>query len=135
MKSYWFRTQQGKLAAGLPALRELLTAEEDPPTDWIIESNSLMQFMRPDLYITVLDPNNEDFKDSSLRFLDRADAVVLHGPGITVAHPPAWKGISLKLIAGKPVFSITPPGYVPQELTEFVRQRLGVLHAAGKIAS
>ena len=38
----------------------------------IIESNSVMKFIRPDVYLTVLDPGTTDFKASALEFLDRA---------------------------------------------------------------
>ena len=38
-----------------------------------MESNSIMKFLRPDLYLTVLDPETEDFKESAREFLDRAD--------------------------------------------------------------
>ena len=44
----------------------------------IMESNSVLKFMRPDLYMTVLDPGTEDFKKSAQEFLDRAEAVILH---------------------------------------------------------
>src|SRR6266849_6300351 len=71
------------LAEGLPLLRTALqetlrNAETDPPP-LIVESNSLLQFLRPSLYIAVLDPAKEDFKDSARAVLDRADALVLRG--------------------------------------------------------
>jgi len=135
VKSYWLRTQQGKLAAALPVIRELFSAKENQAADWIIESNSLMQFIRPDLYITVLDPYMEDFKSSALRFLNRADAIVLHGPGIENAHPPVWKGVSLKLFANIPIFTMTPPDYVPEELVNYVHERLGSIKSVSTIAS
>jgi hypothetical protein len=52
-----------------------------------------------------------------------ASAVILHD-----APPdalPAWSGVSLKLIQGKPVFRVRPPGYVTGEMVAFVRERLG----------
>jgi hypothetical protein len=81
-RSFWLRTKQGFLAEGLPLLRGLLreVVEENPaePAALIIESNSLLQFLEPSLYFAVLDPGREDFKDSARKFLDRADALVLH---------------------------------------------------------
>lgn len=112
----WVRTQQGFLAEAMPRLREHLTSAENV----IIESNSVMRFQRPDLYVVVLDPGTEDFKDSARQFLDRADAVLLHR-----ADEARWKQISLKPVQGRPIFVIDPPEYVTPDFVEFVRERLG----------
>lgn len=111
----WVRTQQGFLAEAMPRLRREMAKSENV----ILESNSVMRFVRPDLYLVVLDPATGDFKDSSREFLDRADAVLLHAN-----DSPAWRGISLKPAAGKPVFRVTPSRYVSCELVEFVKQKL-----------
>ena len=71
-KSYWARTATGNLGEALPALRRLWGSSDNT----IVESNSILQFVKPDLYLTVLDFAIADFKDSSLRYLDRADAVI-----------------------------------------------------------
>jgi len=116
VRSLWVRTRQGMLAEAMPRLRkELATAENA-----ILESNSVMRFLRPDLYLTVLDAANPDFKLSAKEFLDRADAVILHDGRAEAG----WKNISLKPVAGKTAFRITAPPYVIPELIEFVRQRL-----------
>ncbi len=73
-RSLWVRTEQGRLAEAMPTLRQRLQGA----TNVIIESNSVMKFLRPDLYLTVLDPSTADFKNSAREFLDRADAVILH---------------------------------------------------------
>jgi hypothetical protein len=86
----------------------------------IIESNSVMRFLRPDLYLTVLDPNNADFKDSARNFLDRADAVLLHQANGT----PAWTNVSMRPVSSKPTFAITEGNWVPVEVVEFVRGKL-----------
>jgi hypothetical protein len=105
----------------MPRLREHLAAAHDI----IIESNSVMRFLRPDLYIVVLDPMTQDFKDSSREFLDRADAILLHqSPRV---H---WKRISLKPVSPKPTFVIQPPPYVTPELVGFVQQRIGTARSA-----
>lgn len=116
-RALWVRTEQGRLAEAMPHLRRELAAAANV----IIESNSVVRFLRPDLYLAVLDPATEDFKASAREFLDRADAVVLHGSAEV-----AWKGVSLKPVAGRPVFTITPPPYVTAELIEFVRRKLGI---------
>jgi len=66
--------------------------------------------------MTVLDPDTVDFKKSAQEFMDRAGAVILHEASGT-----AWQGVSLKPVAGRPVFRISPPPYVTAEIVEFVR--------------
>ncbi len=78
-----------------------------------------MKFLHPDLYLTVLDPENEDFKKTAQEFLDRADAVILHR-----RNEFAWHGISLKPVAGRPIFRIAPPPYITNEIVDFVRDVL-----------
>lgn len=112
-KSIWVRTRQGRLAEAMPSLRKRLNGNV------MIESNSVMKFIRPDLYLTVLDPLVADFKRSALDFLDRADAVLMHDSAAT-----AWDGVSKKLFEAKPVLRISPPDYVPRAVVEFVRKFL-----------
>ncbi len=118
VRSLWVRTRQGMLAEAMPRLRQELAGADNA----ILESNSAMRFLRPDLYITVLDAATADFKASAQEFLDRADAVVLHDGDDHVA----WTKVSLKPVANKPMFRIRPPQYATPELVEFVRQKLGV---------
>src|ERR1700684_925083 len=73
-RSLWVRTEQGRLAEAMPALRRRI----EPSRNVILESNSVLKFMRSDLYLTVLDPANEDFKNSAREFLDRAGGVIFH---------------------------------------------------------
>jgi hypothetical protein len=115
-RSLWVRTRQGMLAEAMPRLRQELAAAENA----ILESNSVMRFLRPDLYITVLDAATADFKTSAQEFLDRADAVVLHES----SDRATWTNVSLKPVSGKPMFRIRPPQYVTPELVELVRQRI-----------
>ena len=112
------RTRIGRLADAMPRIRQEIEAAENI----IFESNSLLQFLRPDLYLTVLDHATADFKDSARLFLDRADAVLLRASGQQLT--PQWNQVSLKLIAGKPRFSITPPDQIGDDLVAFVDQRL-----------
>ena len=114
---WWVRTEQGRLAEAMPALRERLTGSPHV----IIESNSILKFLRPDLYITVLDPATADFKTSAREFLDHADAAILHE---TREGDLAWKDVSLKPVASKPLFRITPPPYVTPAIVEFIRESL-----------
>jgi len=116
--AWWVRTQQGYLAEAMPRIREILANAENT----IIESNSILRFVRPDLYLTVLDPATEDFKVSAQTFLDRADALLLHSrPDV---EKPVWKHASLRLAMNRPTFAVQPPHYVTPEIVEFVRSRL-----------
>jgi hypothetical protein len=117
VRAWWVRTEQGRLAEAMPMVRRKL-AESGYV---ILESNSILKFVRPDLYLTVLDPATADFKKSAQEFLDRADAVILHE---NAAKPVAWRDLSLKPVAGRPLFHISPPEYVTPPIVEFVRQKL-----------
>jgi len=124
-RSFWLRTQIGKLAEAMPAVRRIIQSTKNV----ILESNSVMQFLRPDLYISVLAPQTKDFKPSALKYLDRADAVVMNSPSGQGGTRPLWQGVSRKLYAEKPVFHITPPDYVSTPLVDFVLAHLNVPEA------
>ena len=123
VRSLWVRTRQGMLAEAMPRVRKELAGAENA----IVESNSIMRFLRPDLYLTVLDTATADFKTSAQEFLDRADAVILHDGGGEIA----WTNVSLQPVAAKPRFHIRPPQYVAPELIEFVKER--VRHGASRV--
>jgi len=116
--SWWVRTEQGRLAEAMPRVRQILASTQNT----IIESNSVLRFLKPDLYLTVLDPATPDFKSSAQEFLDRADAVLLHANSDSATS--AWRQVSLKPVAKRPTFTIQPPQYVTSEMIEFVRLRL-----------
>jgi len=122
IKSLWVRTRQGNLAPAMWRIRKEIAEAENA----IIESNSIMQFLRPDLYLTILDRGTADFKSSARLYLDRADAVLLHSPDLV----PHWSGVSLKLIEGKPQFLIAPPEYMTDEVIQFVAAKIaGTKHS------
>ena len=113
---FWARTEQGQLAEAMPALRQRLENAQNI----IIESNSVLKFLRPDVYLSVLDSHTADFKTSAREFLDRADAVILHAADGAAA----WESVSLKPVANRPIFRITPPVYLTPEIVSYVRSRL-----------
>src|SRR5262249_23003078 len=88
--------------------------------------------VRPDLYLSVLDPETADFKTSAQEFLDRADAYLIHAAaegsaGVSPANglsDAAWDRVSLRSLAARPSFPISPPPYVTDEVVAFVRFRL-----------
>ena len=119
-RSFWVRTQQGELNEAMPNVRKLIAGA----VNTIIESNSVLRFLKPDLALSVLDPGVADFKASALRYLDRVDALLL--PSSAGAES-AWEGVSAQLLARKPRFGFTAPEYCPPELARFVRERLRAL--------
>jgi molybdopterin-guanine dinucleotide biosynthesis protein len=117
VRSLWVRTRTGYLSEAMPRIRKELERAENA----VIESNSILRFLRPDVYLSVLDPAVEDFKESARLYLDRADAVLV--PEGVVGQP-GWKGVSLKLLKGTPVLEMKPPIYVTDAVLQFVRTRL-----------
>ncbi len=115
-RSIWVRTRQGKLSDAMPDIQRKIAGAENV----IMESNSIMRFLTPDLYLTVLDAGTEDFKDSAREFLDRADGIILHKNGSS----PKWHAVSLDTVSGCPVFLVQPPEYVSAEIVNFVRERI-----------
>jgi hypothetical protein len=115
-RSLWVRTRQGRLAEAMPDIERKIAGAENV----IMESNSVLRFLHPDLYLSVLDAGNEDFKDSAREFLGRADAVILH-PSEGASK---WKTVSMDALAQKPIFKIHPPPYVTDEIVAFVRTRI-----------
>jgi hypothetical protein len=110
-QAWWVRTEQGRLAQAMPTIRRKLAESENS----ILESNSVLEFMRPDLYLSVLDPATADFKQSAHAYLQRADALIMHASG-----DPVWLEVSLKTAINRPVFYIQPPAYVTAEIADFV---------------
>jgi hypothetical protein len=137
-RSFWLRTKQGFLAEGLPLLRAALRAAlressepggEAPPI--IIESNSLLQFLKPSLYFAVVDPGKEDFKDSARTALDRADAIVLRGEFSDAERAlPPWMRFPAKLLREKPSVVQREGERLPEALQVLVGR---VLEGPGRV--
>lgn len=120
IRSFWVRTRIGDLVEAMPRIRKEIERAENV----IFESNSILRFLRPDLYLSVLAPTVTDFKDSARLYLDRADAVlVLEG----MLNEPEWKGISLRLLQGTPVLPMSLPEYMSDEIVQYLRQRLSIV--------
>ena len=118
-KVYWARTRVGQLENAMPALRDMLAGREFV----IMESNSILRFLRPDVYLPLLRFDVDDFKLSSRIYLQRADAYVVVA---SAASQPAWPGIPPGLLDEKPVFRVDPPSYCGPDVLQFVWERLGV---------
>lgn len=129
-RSFWLRTKQGYLAEGLPLLRQALddvaggVASESPPA-LILESNSLMQFVKPSLYFAVIDPMKEDFKESAQMALDRAHALVMRGVvGVDASPAPLWTRLPEQLMREKPSVLQREGEGLPEPLQTLVHRML-----------
>ena len=117
VRSIWVRARQGELAEAMPRVRREIAQSGN----FILESNSVLRFLKPDFYAAVLDPAVADFKPSSLRYLDRADALLLPG---SAPDPGTWPGVSSRLLEGIPRFAVPPPTYSSAEFSAAVRQKV-----------
>ncbi len=115
LRAFWLRTRQGDLGAGMPLLRKALKGSENV----IIESNALLQFLHPQLYLVVLDIAQSDFKANARRFLDRADGYVLRAS----LKENTWPGVSGKLLEGKPAFHQPLGAPLPDALLALIGRR------------
>jgi hypothetical protein len=117
VRSFWVRTRLGQLREAKPRI----LAEINQAENVILESNSVLGFLKPDVYASVLDVELADFKASALRYLEFADAVLLPA---SLSELPTWPGVPPSLIERIPKFRITPPSYCSDEFVSFVEQKL-----------
>jgi len=115
VRSFWLRTPMGELARAKTTLGKILGQSENV----IMESNSVLELVEPDLFLMVLDFSCQDFKPSSLRYMDRAGAFLVIDRGI---NAPLWEDIARGLWDTKPRFLVKPPAYVTKEVCAFVEQ-------------
>lgn len=115
-RALWMRVRPGSLGEAWPAL--LAAIEGDRFV--MIESNSILDFIEPDVCLMVLNSRARSFKFSARRVLHRADALITMGP----IETPAWPGLSAPEFRSKPVFAVSRPEYTSRELCRFVRRRL-----------
>jgi hypothetical protein len=121
VKSFWVRTRQGQLGEAMPRIRQLIASAEEAGGTVIVESNSVLRFLQPNLSLSVLDPSVTDFKDSAKRYLDRVDALVMPEGAEFAA---GWEGVSARLLATKRRFAFHAPEYSTQELAAYVADEL-----------
>ena len=118
-RSFWLRVPAGELPRSEATVRKILRQGQNV----IVESNSVLELVQPDIFLMLLDFSCQDFKASSLRFMDRADAFVVIDSGI---NAPMWDEIARGMWDHKPQFPVKPPNYVPPALAGFVRSRLAL---------
>jgi hypothetical protein len=113
-RSFWLRVPAGELPRAADTVRKILGQGQNA----IVESNSVMELVQPDLFLMLLDFSCQDFKASSLRFMDRADGFVVIDRGI---NAPMWDDIARGMWDQKPQFLVKPPNYATSAVTGFVK--------------
>ncbi len=114
-RALWLRVKRGRMEEALALLRTVL----DNPGNVILESNTALQFLKPSLYLVVLDPMRGDFKSSARSALDQADAFVLRAP----LESSSWESVPQGFFEAKRKF-LQPLGEpLHTNLRDFVRER------------
>jgi molybdopterin-guanine dinucleotide biosynthesis protein len=121
-RSFWLRVPSGELPRAAGTVRKILAQSENV----IVESGSVVELVAPDVFLMLLDFSCEEFKASSLRFMDRADGFVVIDRGI---NAPLWEDVARGLWDGKPRFLVKPPRYVTRAVVDFVKSRMPVASA------
>lgn len=116
-RAYWLRASDAHLAQAIPAVEQILRADKCV----LLESNRIVEYFKPDLYLIVLDPGVGDFKESARRLLARADAFVRVR---SLDVHPCWKDVERATLSDRPLFLVNPPDFVTSDLIRFVRTRL-----------
>lgn len=116
-RALWLRTPMGELSRAKRTLAKITASSGNV----IMESNSVLELLEPDVFLMVLDFSCADFKPSSLRFMDRADAFVVIDRGMSV---PLWEDVARGVWDHKPQFLVKPPVYVTATVSGFVKSRL-----------
>jgi len=116
-RALWMRARGGTLAQALPGLLKALEGDDHV----IIESNSILAFLKPAVFLFVIDESRRDLKASARQFLPRADALVTVGPELKGR---VWPGMSFPMVEDKPVFPVSAGEWSNPALSRFVRERL-----------
>jgi len=116
-RSFWVRFRNDGLTDAIHALLPILKS-----SDFVmIESNRVLEFVPPDIYLVVLRYDVEDFKESARRTLAQAHAAVVLDCG---SATPSWKKMTLEVLAPVPVFVTRDARQLPEGLIEWVGARL-----------
>jgi hypothetical protein len=116
-RALWMRARGGTLVQALPGLLKALEGDEHV----IMESNSILAFLKPAVFLFVIDETRQELKASARQFLPRADALVSVGRELKA---PVWPGMFLTMLEGKPVFPVSAGEWSNPALSRFVRERL-----------
>jgi hypothetical protein len=115
-ESWYLPCAPDQLEVAMPALRGLI----EKSGNVIVESNSVMDYLQPDLYLLVLDHGTSDVKESAQRHWARVSAFVLVEPGGRPAP------------ASAPSFVVRRPDFESKELAAWIAAHFS-LQAGGKV--
>jgi hypothetical protein len=129
LRALWIHTCPCRLAEAMPRIRvEVARAQ-----NIVLESNSVLRYLQPDVYVSVLDPEVADFKATAALYVDQADAILLPAGGL---GRPNWPGVSAERIAPIPQFRIGPPTYSSAAFVSFITKKMRIAEeTAGKRAT
>ncbi len=113
----WIRVAMGRLGAAMPAILQSLRDRRHV----LFESNSIVEHLRPNAYLSVLHFDTRDCKASAARLAASADAFVVSP---SERRLPDWPGFDPGVLRRKPVFDAEPPSYCTPEIVRFVRRRV-----------
>jgi len=113
VRSFYISAPVGGLWRAVPQLLDILAEAQNA----VVESASVLEYLRPEIALAVIDPAAKEMKESLRRVCGQIDAVVTAGS--------APLECALEELRSKPRFVIRPPEYCSAELTAFVRDALG----------
>ena len=120
VRSLWVRALPGYLADAMPAIREAIG---NAPNS-ILESNSVLEFLKPDVCALIVSPWVEGFKPSARHYLTRADAILMETPSGRGAPQPAWGDKLQDELDRVPQFAISRGELAPSRWLDFVRRKM-----------
>ena len=118
-RALWLRVCESGWAPALPCLLEALGGAEHV----IIESNSILEFLHPAVYLLVTREWEPELKASARKFLGRADALVTVVTSRAGGDAPVPE-LSRPQPAAKPVFRVTAGEWSSAALCRFVTERV-----------
>lgn len=121
IRSFWVRAVEGHLEEAMPQLQSHLASAKNT----IIESNTILDFLKPDLSVIVLDPAKEDFKDSANEFLLHANAILWTIRPEQTLRSAAWLTYAAMGSANKLQFVLDPQSDTCVELLQWISAHVG----------
>lgn len=123
VRSFWVAAEGGATGNLAAELERLLAGAGNA----IVESTSLAVWIKPDLFLLIIDPAVSEWKASADASLRLADAFVIVDRGAATLLRP--------LPDARPRFLVRPPEFVSKELIHFVSSRLAAQAARGNDAT
>lgn len=123
-RALWVKTKAGRMGDALVALEKELAGAGNV----IVESDGIVRWWKPDLYLMVVDPREGDFKESARRGVREADVFVSRaairrmGAGRRAARRKEWAIIAARRKGERCRVLHRLGEALPQKLQRIVRQ-------------